>query len=195
LLGEGPGGCGTRCTGPCGLPADFLPPARLGAYHTCTASDRGHPGACRYQARWASNSLMPSHQSLRLAPAGWSCSAPSVWDPAQRLLLLADLHLRARPETFAGPRHPPGASGDRAPQCPSGSGPPLAPPGGGWSSRDLIPQPPRLQPRGLRQKLAALPGPLLGCPLNLIGGNHETGAAWLRGPEPTSQPPTPGPLC
>ncbi len=101
----------------------------------------------------------------------------AVWDPEQRLLLLADLHL-GKAESF---------------QC---QGIPLPSDGDAATLNALLAVAHRLQPRQvvvlgdlihsrlglteeLRQKLAALPS-LLGCPLRLVGGNHERGS-WLEG--------------
>jgi len=100
-----------------------------------------------------------------------------LWDPQQGLLLLADLHL-GKAESF---------------QC---QGIPLPSDGDADTLNALLAVAHRLQPRlvvvlgdlihsrlgltqELRQKLAALPS-LLGCPLRLIGGNHERGS-WLEG--------------
>jgi DNA ligase-associated metallophosphoesterase len=99
----------------------------------------------------------------------------AAWDPQQGLLLLADLHL-GKAESF---------------QC---QGIPLPSDGDATTLNALLAVAHRLQPRlvvvlgdlihnrlglteELRQKLAALPS-LLGCPLRLIGGNHERGS-WL----------------
>ena len=113
----------------------------------------------------------------------------AAWDPQQGLLLLADLHL-GKAESF---------------QC---QGIPLPSDGDATTLNSLLALAHRLQPRlvvvlgdlihnrlglteELRQKLAALPS-LLGCPLRLIGGNHERGS-WL---EHLAQEPsqTMGPL-
>ncbi len=100
-----------------------------------------------------------------------------LWDPQQGLLLLADLHL-GKAESF---------------QC---QGIPLPSDGDATTLNALLAVAHRLRPRQvvvlgdlihsrlgltqeLRQKLAALPS-LLGCPLRLIGGNHERGS-WLEG--------------
>ncbi len=100
-----------------------------------------------------------------------------LWDPQQGLLLLADLHL-GKAESF---------------QC---QGIPLPSDGDAATLNALLAVAHRLRPRQvvvlgdlihsrlgltqeLRQKLAALPS-LLGCPLRLIGGNHERGS-WLEG--------------
>ncbi|MCT0207548.1 ligase-associated DNA damage response endonuclease PdeM [Synechococcus sp. CS-1332] len=101
----------------------------------------------------------------------------AAWDPEQRLLMLADLHL-GKAESF---------------QC---QGIPLPSDGDAATFNALLAVAHRLQPRQvvvlgdlihsrlglteeLRQKLAALPS-LLGCPLRLVGGNHERGS-WLEG--------------
>jgi len=100
-----------------------------------------------------------------------------VWDPEQDVLLLADLHL-GKAESFQSQGIPLPSDGDAA------------------TLNALLAVAHRLGPRqvvvlgdlihsrlglteDLRQKLAALPS-LLGCPLRLIGGNHERGS-WLEG--------------
>ena len=101
----------------------------------------------------------------------------AVWDPARRCLLLADLHL-GKAETFQAHGIPLPSDGDAAtlnallelaaayrPQQVVVLG-------------DLIHSPLGLTGE-LRAKLAALPE-LLGCPLQLIGGNHERGS-WIAG--------------
>ncbi|MEA5475855.1 ligase-associated DNA damage response endonuclease PdeM [Synechococcus sp. CCY9201] len=101
----------------------------------------------------------------------------AVWDPRQGLLLVADLHL-GKAETFQA------------------HGIPLPSDGDGATLNVLLALAHRWRPRRvvvlgdlihsrlgltaeLRQKLAALPQ-LLGCPLQLIGGNHERGS-WIDG--------------
>ena len=109
----------------------------------------------------------------------------ALWDPQQRLLLLADLHL-GKAESFQA------------------SGVPLPSDGDLDNLNRLLDLATRLRPAAvvvlgdlihgplgltaeLRQKLAALPA-LLGCPLRLVGGNHERGS-WIEGllPEPPQQ--------
>jgi DNA ligase-associated metallophosphoesterase len=104
-------------------------------------------------------------------------SQRAVWDPQQRLLLVADLHL-GKAETFQS------------------HGIPLPSDGDGGTLNALLALAHRLRPAQvvvlgdlihsrlgltgeLRQKLQALPA-LMGCPLRLIGGNHERGC-WLDG--------------
>jgi DNA ligase-associated metallophosphoesterase len=106
-----------------------------------------------------------------------------VWDPAGALLLVADLHL-GKAETFQAHGIPLPSDGDAA------------------TLNTLLDLAHRLRPRQvvvlgdlihsrlgltleLRRKIQALPE-LLGCPLRLIGGNHERGS-WLEGlrPEPS----------
>lgn len=106
----------------------------------------------------------------------------AVWDPARRTLLLADLHL-GKAETFQAHGIPLPSDGDAA------------------TLNALLALAHRLKPAAvvvlgdlihsrlgltaeLRAKLRALPE-LLGCPLQLIGGNHERGS-WIEGlrPEP-----------
>jgi DNA ligase-associated metallophosphoesterase len=101
----------------------------------------------------------------------------AVWDPQRGLLLVADLHL-GKAEVFQG------------------LGVPLPSDGDGSTLNPLLALAHRLRPRevvvlgdlihgrqglteSLRGKLRALPE-LLGCPLRLIGGNHERGS-WLEG--------------
>jgi DNA ligase-associated metallophosphoesterase len=107
----------------------------------------------------------------------------ALWDPQQRLLLLADLHL-GKAESFQA------------------SGVPLPSDGDLDNLNRLLDLATRLRPAAvvvlgdlihgplgltaeLRQKLAALPQ-LLGCPLRLVGGNHERGS-WIEGL--TAEPP------
>ena len=112
-------------------------------------------------------------QSLELRPER------AVWDPQQRLLLLADLHL-GKAETFQTHGIPLPSDGDL------GNLNRLL----GLASElrphqvivlgDLIHSRSGLTAE-LREKLAALPE-LLGCPLVLIGGNHDRGS-WITGLE------------
>ncbi len=101
----------------------------------------------------------------------------AVWEPQQGLLLVADLHL-GKAESFQS------------------QGIPLPSDGDGATFNALLALAHRHRPAqvlvlgdlihsrlgltaDLRQKLQALPD-LLGCPLRLIGGNHERGC-WLEG--------------
>lgn len=101
----------------------------------------------------------------------------AAWDPARRTLLVADLHL-GKAETFQA------------------HGIPLPSDGDATTLNALLELAARHQPDQvvvlgdlihsslgltgeLRAKLAALPE-LLGCPLKLIGGNHERGS-WIEG--------------
>ncbi len=101
----------------------------------------------------------------------------AVWDPLRRVLLLADLHL-GKAESFQAQGIPLPSDGDAA------------------TLNALLELAARLRPEQvivlgdlihgrlgltgeLRAKLAALPE-LLGCPLRLIGGNHERGS-WIAG--------------
>jgi DNA ligase-associated metallophosphoesterase len=101
----------------------------------------------------------------------------AVWDPLRRVLLLADLHL-GKAESFQA------------------QGIPLPSDGDATTLNALLELAARLRPEQvivlgdlihgrlgltaeLRAKLAALPE-LLGCPLRLIGGNHERGS-WIAG--------------
>jgi DNA ligase-associated metallophosphoesterase len=111
--------------------------------------------------------------------------AKAVWDPAQGLLLLADLHL-GKAETFQAHGIPLPSDGDRATLNA------LLALAHHWRPRQVVVLGDLIHSRlgltvELRQKLAALPS-LLGCPLNLIGGNHEAGS-WLEGlPQQASGP-------
>ena len=101
----------------------------------------------------------------------------ALWEPAGRLLLVADLHL-GKAEAFQA------------------SGVPLPSDGDLTNLNRLLAAAHALRPQRvvvlgdlihsrlgltaeLRQKLAALPA-LLGCPLQLVGGNHDAGS-WLEG--------------
>jgi DNA ligase-associated metallophosphoesterase len=103
--------------------------------------------------------------------------AKAVWDPKQRTLLLADLHLGKA-------------------ECLQAQGIPLPSDGDAATLDALLELAHQLQPEQvvvlgdlihgragltgeLRQKLSALPD-LLACPLRLIDGNHERGS-WLEG--------------
>jgi DNA ligase-associated metallophosphoesterase len=101
----------------------------------------------------------------------------ALWAPHERLLLLADLHL-GKAEAFQASGVPLPSDGDRS------------------TLNRLLALAHALQPERvlvlgdlihsrlgltaeLRQKLAALPE-LMSCPLQLVGGNHDTGS-WLEG--------------
>lgn len=99
----------------------------------------------------------------------------ALWDPEQRLLLLADVHL-GKAEAFQVNGIPLPSDGDlgnlnRLLALAHG----LAP-GRLIVLGDLIHHRVGLS-ADLRQKLQALPD-LLGCPLELVGGNHDRGS-WL----------------
>ncbi|MBM5825416.1 MAG: ligase-associated DNA damage response endonuclease PdeM [Cyanobacteria bacterium M_surface_10_m2_119] len=101
----------------------------------------------------------------------------AVWDPQRRVLLLADLHL-GKAESFQAQGIPLPSDGDGSTLNA------LLALADAWEPEqvvvlgDLIHS--RLGLTGeLRAKLAALPE-LLGCPLRLIGGNHERGS-WIAG--------------
>ena len=101
----------------------------------------------------------------------------AAWDAARRTLLLADLHL-GKAETFQAHGIPLPSDGDAATlnallALATRQRPELVVVLG-----DLIHSPLGLTGE-LRAKLAALPE-LLGCPLQLIGGNHERGS-WIEG--------------
>lgn len=101
----------------------------------------------------------------------------ALWDPQRSLLLVADLHL-GKAEVLQG------------------FGVPLPSDGDASTLNALLSLVHRCRPKGvvvlgdlihsrlgltqeLRQKIRALPE-LMGCPLTLIGGNHERGS-WLEG--------------
>lgn len=101
----------------------------------------------------------------------------AIWDPQRSILLVADLHL-GKAEVFQA------------------FGVPLPSDGDGGTLNPLLGLVHRFQPQevvvlgdlihsrlglteALRQKIRALPE-LMGCPLRLIGGNHERGS-WLEG--------------
>lgn len=110
--------------------------------------------------------------------------ARAIWEPQHRVLLVADLHL-GKAETFQA------------------HGIPLPSDGDGATLNGLLALAHRWQPQQvlvlgdlihsrlgltgeLRAKLAALPE-LLGCPLRLIGGNHDH-SSWIAGvPQEASQ--------
>jgi len=101
----------------------------------------------------------------------------AAWDPARRTLLVADLHL-GKAETFQAHGIALPSDGDLdtlnalielAAQWPCQQVIVLG---------DLVHSRLGLTPQ-LRQKLEALPE-LLGCPLRLIGGNHDRGS-WIAG--------------
>jgi DNA ligase-associated metallophosphoesterase len=101
----------------------------------------------------------------------------ALWDPQQRLLLVADLHL-GKAESFQTSGVPLPSDGDltnlnRLLELAQHHRPTAVVVLG-----DLIHGPMGLTV-ALRQKLAALPE-LLGCPLRLVGGNHERGS-WIEG--------------
>jgi len=106
----------------------------------------------------------------------------AVWDPAQRLLLVADLHL-GKAEAFQAHGIPLPSDGDAATLNA------LLALAHRWRPEQLLVLGDLIHGRlgltaELRQKLGALPE-MLGCRLRLIGGNHERGS-WLEGlaPEP-----------
>ncbi len=101
----------------------------------------------------------------------------AVWDPAQELLLLADLHL-GKAESFQAHGIPLPSDGD------ADTLNTLLALAHRWRPRQVVVLGDLIHGRlgltaELRQKLAALPQ-LLGCPLRLIGGNHEQGS-WIEG--------------
>lgn len=101
----------------------------------------------------------------------------ALWDPQQRLLLVADVHL-GKAESFQASGVPLPSDGDltnlnRLLELAQHHRPTAVVVLG-----DLIHGPLGLT-LALRHKLAALPE-LLGCPLRLVGGNHERGS-WIEG--------------
>ncbi len=121
--------------------------------------------------RWGGN-------TLELLP--WK----AAWDPARRTLLLADLHL-GKAETFQAHGIPLPSDGDAGTLNVLLELAAAHQPDQVVVLGDLIHSALGLTGE-LRAKLAALPE-LLGCPLTLIGGNHERGS-WLEGlPQQPSQ--------
>jgi len=129
---------------------------------TPAAAPRSAPGAAVIRWRGVRLELLPER---------------ALWEPATGLLLLADLHL-GKAEAFQA------------------SGVPLPSDGDLTNLNRLLTLAHGLRPQRvvvlgdlihsrlgltaeLRQKLAALPS-LLGCPLQLVGGNHDAGS-WLEG--------------
>jgi DNA ligase-associated metallophosphoesterase len=103
--------------------------------------------------------------------------ARAVLDPAQELLLVADLHL-GKAEVFQAHGIPLPSDGDAATLNA------LLELAHRWRPRRVVVLGDLIHGRTgltaeLRQKLSALPD-LLGCPLELIGGNHERGS-WIEG--------------
>ena len=101
----------------------------------------------------------------------------AAWDPARQLLLVADLHL-GKAETFQRHGIPLPSDGDASTLNA------LLELAHQWQPRQLIVLGDLIHSRlglgaELRAKLAALPE-LLGCPLRLVGGNHERGS-WIEG--------------
>lgn len=122
-------------------------------------------------------------QPLERAPFHWRgqllelLAAKALWDPRQELLLLADLHL-GKAETFQSHGIALPSDGD------AGTLNALLALAHRWRPREVVVLGDLIHSRigltaELRQKLRALPQ-LLGCPLRLIGGNHERGS-WIEG--------------
>ncbi|MBW4529311.1 MAG: ligase-associated DNA damage response endonuclease PdeM [Aphanothece saxicola GSE-SYN-MK-01-06B] len=103
----------------------------------------------------------------------------AIWDPQQGLLLVADLHL-GKAESFQSQGIPLPSDGDGATFNALLALAQSHRPAQVLVLGDLIHSRLGLT-ADLRQKLGALPD-LLGCPLRLIGGNHERGC-WLEGLE------------
>lgn len=101
----------------------------------------------------------------------------AVWDPGQRLLLLADLHL-GKAETFQAHGIPLPSDGDAATLNR------LLELAHRWRPQQVLVLGDLVHGRlgltaDLRARLVALPE-LLGCPLRLVAGNHERGS-WFEG--------------
>jgi DNA ligase-associated metallophosphoesterase len=101
----------------------------------------------------------------------------AIWDPGRRVLLLADLHL-GKAESFQAQGIPLPSDGDAATLNALLELAARRRPEQVIVLGDLIHGPLGLTAE-LRAKLAALPE-LLGCPLRLVGGNHERGS-WIAG--------------
>lgn len=101
----------------------------------------------------------------------------AIWDPAQRLLLLADLHL-GKAESFQAHGIPLPSDGDLGNLNRLLSLAERLKPAQVLVLGDLIHSRSGLTTE-LREKLSALPE-LLGCRLRLIGGNHDRGS-WIAG--------------
>jgi uncharacterized protein len=101
----------------------------------------------------------------------------AIWDPGRRVLLLADLHL-GKAESFQAQGIPLPSDGDAATLNALLELAARRRPEQVIVLGDLIHGPLGLTGE-LRAKLAALPE-LLGCPLRLVGGNHERGS-WIAG--------------
>lgn len=100
-----------------------------------------------------------------------------MWDPQQKLLLLADVHL-GKAETFQAAGIPLPSDGD------SGNLNRLLALAHGLTPERVIVLGDLIHSRlgltaALRETLVALPE-LLGCPLQLVAGNHDAGS-WLEG--------------
>jgi DNA ligase-associated metallophosphoesterase len=103
--------------------------------------------------------------------------AKAIWDPPRGVLLLADLHL-GKAETFQAHGIPLPSDGDLETLNA------LIALAAQWPCEQVIVLGDLVHSRigvtaELRQKLAALPE-LLGCPLRLIGGNHDRDS-WIAG--------------
>jgi DNA ligase-associated metallophosphoesterase len=140
-------------------------------------------------------SLQAGWEPSSQAPLIWQghhlelLAARAIWDPAQATLLVADLHL-GKAETFQAHGIPLPSDGDA--QTLNA----LLELAHQWRPRQLFVLGDLVHSRlgltgSLRQKLAALPA-LLGCPLRLIGGNHDRGQ-WHEG-LPLEPPQALGPL-
>ncbi|MEB3275778.1 MAG: ligase-associated DNA damage response endonuclease PdeM [Cyanobacteriota bacterium] len=101
----------------------------------------------------------------------------AIWDPDRRTLLVADLHL-GKAETFQAHGIPVPSDGDLETLNA------LIALAVRWQPEEIVVLGDLIHSRlgltsELRQKLDALPT-LLGCPLRLIGGNHDRGS-WIAG--------------
>ena len=138
------------------------------------------------QAGWAAaNQASFQWQGLRFE----LLAGRALWDPARALLLVADLHM-GKAESFQARGIPLPSDGDAETLNA------LLQLAHRWRPRQVIVLGDLVHERlglteDLRQKLAALPA-LLGCPLRLIGGNHDRDH-WHEG-LPQEPPQALGPL-
>ncbi len=129
------------------------------------------------------NRVVGAGSAQAFAPFSWGgeqlelLAERAIWDPGRRVLLLADLHL-GKAESFQAQGIPLPSDGDAATLNALLELAARRRPEQVIVLGDLIHGPLGLTAE-LRAKLAALPE-LLGCPLRLVGGNHERGS-WIAG--------------